>query len=99
MNYEPSFQTFEKNEGSDIAGIEALVKKHDPRATVSLNMASELSYKLDNSFRLRFPALLQEIEENAKKLGLQGYGISLTGMEEVFFRWPCEICFSEIKLK
>lgn len=52
-----------------------------------MNMASELTYNLDEGYRLKFPLLLTDIENNAARLGLQGYGISLTGMEEVFFRY------------
>lgn len=63
-----------------------MVEKYVPTASMVMNMAAELSFKLDASYRTKFPVLLGEIEDNASSLGLQGYGISLTGMEEVFFR-------------
>ena len=80
-------KAFEKNEDSDIEGISDTVRKYVPTARMTINLASELIYTLDEAYHTRFYNLLAEIEASVGRLGLQGYGISLTGMEEVFFQW------------
>lgn len=80
-----SLQSCEKSETSDIKAITETIQRYVPKASVTHNMASELTFKLDETYRIKFPLLLAEIEGNATRLGLHGYGISLNEMEDVFF--------------
>lgn len=53
---------------------------------VDTDVGSELSYKLDTRNSRFFKAMLKELEEKSTELGVDGYGISLTTLEEVFIK-------------
>lgn len=53
---------------------------------VDTDVGSELSYKLDARNSPLFKAMLRELEDRSGTLGVDGYGISLTSLEEVFIK-------------
>lgn len=50
------------------------------------NVGSELSYKLDGKYSKDFQPMLKSLEDNSKRLDINGYGISQTTLEEVFLK-------------
>lgn len=50
------------------------------------NVGNELSYSLAASDSNRFEKMLSDLEQNMSSLGIASYGISLSSMEQVFFK-------------
>lgn len=51
-----------------------------------MNIGSEMSYVLPTEEISNFPKLLRAVENNADDLGITGYGITSTTMEQVFLK-------------
>ncbi|XP_023312793.1 ATP-binding cassette sub-family A member 3-like, partial [Anoplophora glabripennis] len=68
------------------AEVTALLRKYIPDIEVHSNVGSELIYLMEQSYSSKFEPMLKELENNSKGLGILGYGISLTTMEEVFMK-------------
>ena len=51
------------------------------------NVATELTYTLPDDKVSVFPQMLAELEEAKDSLGISGFGISVTTMEEVFIKY------------
>lgn len=63
-----------------------LLRKYVSDIKVDTDVGSELSYKLDARNSHLFKAMLREFEDRSHSLGVNGYGISLTSLEEVFIK-------------
>ncbi|XP_023310224.1 ATP-binding cassette sub-family A member 3-like [Anoplophora glabripennis] len=72
------------------AEVTALLRKYIPDIEVHSNVGSELIYLMEQSYSSKFEPMLKELENNSKGLGILGYGISLTTMEEVFMKVGAE---------
>lgn len=55
-----------------------------PAIEMTENVGTELSYRLPECYAKAFEPMLRTIEDNADSLGILGYGISVTTLEEVF---------------
>ncbi|KAK9842270.1 hypothetical protein WJX81_003820 [Elliptochloris bilobata] len=64
------------------AGAGALVRRHVPDAALVSISAAELAYRLPRERAGAFPALLRELEAAKADLGLSGFGLSVTTLEE-----------------
>uniref|UniRef100_A0A915BJC9 ABC transporter domain-containing protein n=1 Tax=Parascaris univalens TaxID=6257 RepID=A0A915BJC9_PARUN len=64
----------------------SLLRRHCPEVTVQSSIASEATFILSWKYRQRFPQLFLDLEQNAKKLGIASFGVSITTMEEVFLK-------------
>lgn len=51
-----------------------------------MNIGSEISYVLSEKYIESFSRLLFAVERNAANLGITGYGITSTTMEQVFLK-------------
>lgn len=67
-------------------GVTRLLRRYIEDVRVDTDVGSELSYKLDTRNSRFFKAMLKELEEKSTELGVDGYGISLTTLEEVFIK-------------
>ncbi|XP_060028821.1 phospholipid-transporting ATPase ABCA3-like isoform X2 [Erinaceus europaeus] len=76
----------EKKVYCDVGKISALIQFHIPDATLENNIGAELSFILPKEYSHRFEALFEDLENKQKALGIISYGISITTMEEVFFK-------------
>ena len=63
-----------------------LIKKHIPEATILSNVSAELGIQLPVSTTPKFSGLFQELDSLKESLGVSGYGISITTLEEVFLK-------------
>jgi hypothetical protein len=70
----------------DAERVTEAVRTHVPTAEILSQHGGELSYRLPFSASASFGPLLREIDEAQSKLGIGGYGMSVTSMEEVFLR-------------
>lgn len=57
------------------------------------NVGTELSFILPESDVSNFPELFEQLEKSKEKLGVLGFGASVTTMEEVFMRYRGNISY------
>ncbi|CAM9145594.1 unnamed protein product [Choristocarpus tenellus] len=78
--------------GEDFAApvLDALVRSHIPTADQLMAAGGEVTYRLAREFSPRFPALFRELEARRESLGVGGYGVSVTTLEEVFLSLECK---------
>ena len=67
-------------------GITAALRKYVPRAELLSHAGDELAYRLPFSAAPQFAPMLTHLEQEKEALGVGGYGMSITSMEEVFLR-------------
>lgn len=79
-------QICEKGPECDVNGVTRLMRKYIDNIKVDTDVGAELSYKLDTRNSHLFKAMLRELEDRSESLGVDGYGISLTSLEEVFIK-------------
>jgi ATP-binding cassette subfamily A (ABC1) protein 3 len=70
----------------DTAKVCELVLGSVPGSQVVTDVGAELSFVLPSSATHHFPPLFDTLEVEKEGLGVSGYGISVTTMEEVFMR-------------
>uniref|UniRef100_A0A8W4F9G4 ATP binding cassette subfamily A member 14 n=1 Tax=Sus scrofa TaxID=9823 RepID=A0A8W4F9G4_PIG len=66
--------------------ITQLIHHHVPEAILENNVAAELSFILPKEYTHRFKDLFADLEDRREELGIASFGISITTLEEVFFR-------------
>ncbi|KAJ8964470.1 hypothetical protein NQ317_016593 [Molorchus minor] len=76
----------DKSKECNVSRVTALLRKYIPDIEVHGNVGSELTYLLVENQSSVFEPMLRELENHSKELGVQGYGISLTTLEEVFMK-------------
>ncbi|XP_034369621.1 phospholipid-transporting ATPase ABCA3-like [Arvicanthis niloticus] len=75
-----------KTPDSDDEKISQLIKDYIPTAKMETNVAAELSFILPKEHTHRFADLFTDLEGRQVELGISGFGVSMTTMDEVFFR-------------
>ncbi|XP_075828185.1 phospholipid-transporting ATPase ABCA3-like [Microtus pennsylvanicus] len=70
----------------DVEKLSELIKNYIPTAEMEMNVAAELSFILPKEYTHRFSELFTEIEKRQEELGIIGFGVSMTTMDEVFFK-------------
>ncbi|EFA79499.1 hypothetical protein PPL_07550 [Heterostelium album PN500] len=68
------------------AQVTQFVQQFIPEAAVLSDVGTELSFRLPTSSVTQFVPFFRELDQQKILLGLGGYGISVTTMEEVFLR-------------
>ncbi|CAH0549211.1 unnamed protein product [Brassicogethes aeneus] len=76
----------DKSENCDVQKVTDLLRNHIPEIEVHSNVGSELTYLLDEDEAPKFEEMLKDLEEHQEELGVNGYGISMTTLEEVFLK-------------
>ncbi|XP_068119418.1 cholesterol transporter ABCA5 isoform X2 [Hyperolius riggenbachi] len=74
---------------SNVASVSALVTQHVPGASLSLATESSLIYSLPLKDVDIFPGLFSALDNDCS-LGVMNYGVSVTTLEDVFFRLETE---------
>nr|CAD7446492.1 unnamed protein product [Timema bartmani] len=75
-----------KGPNCNVSLVTELLRKYIPDLKVSQNIASELSYLLEEERSPVFEPMLRELEDRKEFLNILSYGVSLTTMEEVFMK-------------
>nr|XP_048316362.1 phospholipid-transporting ATPase ABCA3-like isoform X3 [Myodes glareolus] len=70
----------------DVEKTSELIRNYIPAAEMEMNIAAELSFILPKEYTHRFAELFVEIEKRQEELGIIGFGVSMTTMDEVFFK-------------
>ena len=61
-----------------------LVLSHVPRAETLSTAGGEISFRLPREESGKFPGLFRNLESGREEMGIGGYGVSITSLEEVF---------------
>ncbi|KAG8513504.1 LOW QUALITY PROTEIN: ATP-binding cassette sub-family A member 3 [Galemys pyrenaicus] len=69
-----------------VTEISELILSHIPSARLESDVTAELSFVLPKEYTHRFKDLFYELEDKQKELGIVSFGVSITTMEEVFFK-------------
>nr|CAD7204834.1 unnamed protein product [Timema douglasi] len=75
-----------KGPNCNVSMVTELLRKYIPDLKVGQNIASELSYLLEEERLPVFEPMLRELEDRKEFLNILSYGVSLTTMEEVFMK-------------
>ncbi|XP_067002190.2 phospholipid-transporting ATPase ABCA3 [Anabrus simplex] len=79
-------QITKANGGVNGIKLTAAVESVVPQATIKSSLPSLVTYDLPATETDKFPALFSVLEKNKKDLGIQGIGVSITTLEEVFLK-------------
>lgn len=75
-----------KQDGCDPGAMTNIVRRFIPGIEIHTNIASELTYVLPVEHIDQFESLFGYLEDNQSYLKLSSFGVSLTPLEEVFFK-------------
>nr|XP_022903046.1 ATP-binding cassette sub-family A member 3-like [Onthophagus taurus] len=84
------YLVMEKKPKCDVNAVTKLLKKYIPTTKVETDVGSELTYLLPKEYSSVFQGMLRDFENQADKLGIVTFGVSLTSMEEVFMKTGIE---------
>ncbi|KAF4521857.1 hypothetical protein B566_EDAN003731 [Ephemera danica] len=70
----------------NVEAVTSLLRQHVPSTQLVQDVGSELSYRLPEEFVSKFEVMLADLEVKGPQLGVQGFGVSMTTMEEVFVK-------------
>jgi len=76
------------------SAISAFIRSHLPEADLVENLSSELIYQLpdDAASVSKFEQLFVDLDSRLSELGISGYGISNTSLEEVWLLFAIMEC-------
>uniref|UniRef100_A0A336LUW2 CSON001511 protein n=1 Tax=Culicoides sonorensis TaxID=179676 RepID=A0A336LUW2_CULSO len=75
-----------KSKYCSVEEVTKFLSKYVPNITVENDIGSELSYQLSEKYIPVFRDMLVDLEENAKDIGIDSYGISFATLQEVFMK-------------
>lgn len=76
-----------KGNNCSSARVTDLLQKYIPDIRVEYENDSELSYILPETENQLFTAIFKDLENSEQRLGVNGFGVSLTTLEEVFMKF------------
>ncbi|KAM7349571.1 ATP binding cassette subfamily A member 3 isoform 2-T3 [Cochliomyia hominivorax] len=79
-----------KRNGCNTEEITALLQQYIPGIQPEADIGAELSYQLPDNYSSKFEEMFRSLEEQSDDLRLNGYGIGITSLEEVFMKVGAE---------
>ncbi|XP_030379886.1 ATP-binding cassette sub-family A member 3 isoform X2 [Scaptodrosophila lebanonensis] len=79
-----------KRENCQPSEVTELLNRYIPGLVPECDIGAELSYQLPDSYSSKFEEMFAALEENSDALFLNGYGVGITSMEEVFMKVGAE---------
>ncbi|CAF1280253.1 unnamed protein product [Rotaria sordida] len=76
----------EKNETCDIQHVTKFFQEHIQTAVLERQSASELVFGIKRGASQRISRLINTLDEQGPNIGIKGYGLSMTTVEEVFLK-------------
>ncbi|XP_034655824.1 ATP-binding cassette sub-family A member 3 [Drosophila subobscura] len=75
-----------KQQNCNVQEVTQLLNKHLPAIQLDSEFGSEIAYLLPNKYSKKYPDLLNALEQQSNQLKLDGYGVSVTTLEDVFLQ-------------
>ncbi|XP_022217622.2 LOW QUALITY PROTEIN: phospholipid-transporting ATPase ABCA3 [Drosophila obscura] len=75
-----------KQKSCNVAEVTQLLHKHLPAIQLESEFGSEIAYLLPSKHSKKYPDLLSALEQQSNALKLDGYGVSVTTLEDVFMQ-------------
>ncbi|XP_002135015.3 ATP-binding cassette sub-family A member 3 [Drosophila pseudoobscura] len=75
-----------KQQSCNVVEVTQLLNKHLPTVELESEFGSEIAYLLPSKYSKKYPDLLNALEQQSNQLKLDGYGVSVTTLEDVFMR-------------
>ncbi|XP_073830693.1 ATP binding cassette subfamily A member 3 isoform X2 [Musca autumnalis] len=79
-----------KRDGCKTEDLTALLRKYVPNIQPVADIGAELAYELPDQYSSIFEEMFRDLEDNSDELKLNGYGIGITSLEEVFMKVGAE---------
>ncbi|XP_037723613.1 ATP-binding cassette sub-family A member 3 isoform X1 [Drosophila subpulchrella] len=79
-----------KRDDCETNEVTALLNKYIPGLKPECDIGAELSYQLPDSASSKFEEMFGQLEDQSDELHLNGYGVGITSMEEVFMKVGAE---------
>ncbi|XP_068154368.1 LOW QUALITY PROTEIN: phospholipid-transporting ATPase ABCA3 [Drosophila tropicalis] len=79
-----------KRDNCQSSEVTALLNEFIPGLQPESDLGAELSYQLPDSYSNKFEQMFGQLEERSQELHLNGYGVGITSMEEVFMKVGAE---------
>ncbi|XP_061399278.1 phospholipid-transporting ATPase ABCA3-like [Musca vetustissima] len=79
-----------KRDGCKSEELTALLQKYVPNIQPVADIGAELSYELPDKYSHIFEEMFRDLENSSDDLKLNGYGIGITSLEEVFMKVGAE---------
>ncbi|XP_061399279.1 phospholipid-transporting ATPase ABCA3-like [Musca vetustissima] len=79
-----------KRDGCNTEEVTALLQKYIPNIQPVADIGAELSYELPDKYSHIFEEMFSDLENNSDDLKINGYGIGITSLEEVFMKVGAE---------
>ncbi|CAF4705689.1 unnamed protein product [Rotaria sp. Silwood1] len=76
----------DKNETCDIQQVTQFFQEHVQTAVLERQSASELVFGIKRGVSQRISGLINTLDEQGSNIGIKGYGLSMTTVEEVFLK-------------
>ncbi|KAH9369959.1 hypothetical protein HPB48_001836 [Haemaphysalis longicornis] len=73
----------------DTRAVMDVIAAFAPSTELESNVGSELALRIARQDQPSFKHLFKHLEEHKQKLGIAGFGVSVTTLEEVFLRYAC----------
>ncbi|KAH8345395.1 hypothetical protein KR084_010845 [Drosophila pseudotakahashii] len=79
-----------KRDDCETNEVTALLNKYIPGLKPECDIGAELSYQLPDTASAKFEEMFGQLEDQSDELHLNGYGVGITSMEEVFMKVGAE---------
>ncbi|XP_017079298.2 phospholipid-transporting ATPase ABCA1-like isoform X2 [Drosophila eugracilis] len=79
-----------KGKGCEVKKVTDLLNRFIPNLKPHSNVGVELTYQLPDSASPEFEEMFEQLNQNSGKLHLNGYGVNITSLEEVFMKIGAE---------
>uniref|UniRef100_A0A1I8Q220 ABC transporter domain-containing protein n=1 Tax=Stomoxys calcitrans TaxID=35570 RepID=A0A1I8Q220_STOCA len=79
-----------KRDGCKAEELTALLRKYVPNIQPEADIGAELSYQLPDTYSHLFEEMFSDLERESDNLKLNGYGVGITSLEEVFMKVGAE---------
>ncbi|XP_068150684.1 phospholipid-transporting ATPase ABCA3-like [Drosophila tropicalis] len=77
-------------DGCDVNALTEVMAKHIPNIEPESTIGSEVIYRLPSEYTSKYAALLNDLDRGSHGLKLDGYGISVATIEDVFVKMNVE---------
>lgn len=79
-----------KDDNCDVSRVTALLYDFIPGIQPESDIGTELTYKLPDNYSDRFEEMLSKLEKQLSELHLNGFGVGITSLEDVFMKVGAE---------